>query len=407
MRIFNTYGSEYDLAIAFATMLIDARSVHSTELKDFLDKTYGGKTYLTYQGREALLIGLKLLQLPKNSLVAVTGFTTAAMEKTLEKAGLKPVYLDIDDGLNFSSAELKKKLKDYPKIKAVIVQNTLGFPAQIQAIAKICKEKKIYLIEDLAQSLGTVYDDKTKAGRVGDLVTLSFGKNKVVDAVSGGALIVRSRVLRRKPLDEVLVQHDVKAPQQMRERFYPVWMLIIRTTYNIYLGRILDWLGNFELPTFFKAKTEMRFYALPHWQAGLAMNGLIDFQAMNDHRQKIVDVYMKNINASYLPMSKNFKNSALLRFYILVPTSSRDGLLAFLDKHNFTLYDTWYTAPVQAENGEKSTYELGSCPKSEEVCKQIINLPTHRNISEGQALALSQLINDYLSMSMREKENNS
>lgn len=182
MSIFNSLGSNYDFNFVLKSLF----SRGNDDLKSFLENKYKGQVTLVYKGREA--IELALGNINKGSLVGINDFTCIAVYEAVKKAGMEVEYLDIDKGeLNFSAETLKKAVN----VKAVIIQNTLGYPCDIEKIAQICKEKKIILIEDLAHSIGTRYENGEEAGMVGDFVVLSFSQDKIIDAVSGGALISR------------------------------------------------------------------------------------------------------------------------------------------------------------------------------------------------------------------------
>ena len=74
--------------------------------------------------------------------------------------GLKTVPIDIElDTLNVSSKKLLDVIKKYP-IKILFLTNLLGFCDDIDEIKRICDEKRIILIEDNCESLGTVYKGK-------------------------------------------------------------------------------------------------------------------------------------------------------------------------------------------------------------------------------------------------------
>lgn len=182
VSIFNSLGSNYDFNFVLKSLF----SPGNDDLKSFLENKYKGQVTLVYKGREA--IELALGNINKGSLVGINGFICFAVYEAIKKAGMEVEYLDIEKGeLNFSAETLKKAVN----VKAVIVQNTLGYPCDIEKIAQICKEKKIILIEDLAHSIGTRYESGEEAGMVGDFVVLSFSQDKIIDAVSGGALISR------------------------------------------------------------------------------------------------------------------------------------------------------------------------------------------------------------------------
>ena len=65
----------------------------------------------------------------------------------------------------------------------------------MKPIVDYCRRRGLYLIEDLAHCPGNHYADGPAFGSVGDLVVLSFSRDKQVDAVAGGALIVRNKDL--------------------------------------------------------------------------------------------------------------------------------------------------------------------------------------------------------------------
>jgi 8-amino-3,8-dideoxy-alpha-D-manno-octulosonate transaminase len=410
MRIFNSLGSNYDLATIMATLLIDNGDAHSRELVDYLQKRYGGDVYLTYKCREAMVIGLKLLQLSEGSQVAVTGFTCIAVENAIKEAGLEPVFLDVDNTLNFTAATLKKTLQKNKKIKVVIVQNTLGRPVEMVEVKQLCQQYKVYLVEDLAHSIGTKYAGGAEAGTVGDVVMLSFSQDKVADSVSGGALVVRKRELRRKPLQDVLRLHKMPIWQQAKDRFYPIFTGLIRVSYDIYLGKILH--KGLKMLRFLSNPLKYtpggEFNALPNWQAGLAMNGYIDLEVMQTHREKIARIYMEKLNKALLlgaPLEKKAA-SAWLRLPVIVPENRRDGLLEYLEANGFSLRDIWYDVPVAPRKlAATSSYEVGMCPQAEKLCQQIVNLPTHRQMTTELAEKLAELINEYLSLSQQERDN--
>ena len=186
MSIFNSLGSNYDFKFVLRTLFTGGRDA---ELKSFLENKYKGRVSLVYKGRKAIELALK--NLPQG-FVAINGFTCFAVYDAVKKANLNIEYLDMEKGeLNFSAKTLEQAVRKNPDIKAVIIQNTLGYPCDIESIIKICKENKITLIEDLAHSVGTKYENGMEAGSVGDFVVLSFSQDKIIDSVSGGALIER------------------------------------------------------------------------------------------------------------------------------------------------------------------------------------------------------------------------
>ena len=60
------------------------------------------------------------------------------------------------------------------KTKAILLVSINGrYPKELQQFVDFCKEKKIHLIEDAAQSLGSFCDGK-HLGRFGEIGSFSF-----------------------------------------------------------------------------------------------------------------------------------------------------------------------------------------------------------------------------------------
>ena len=77
----------------------------------------------------------------------------------LVQAGLKPVFVDVDkDSLNVNSKLLIKKITK--RTKVIMLVHVLGNSTEVDKIAKIAKRKKIIVIEDTCESLGSTYKNK-------------------------------------------------------------------------------------------------------------------------------------------------------------------------------------------------------------------------------------------------------
>src|SRR3989338_8617023 len=124
MTIFNSLGSNYNLKYVWQSLFSDGHD-QNRKLVNFLEGKYSGKTILTYKGREAIALALKILNLPKKSCVAINGFTCYAVYKAISEAGLTPICLDLEEkntDLNFSPEILERKLEENKNIKVVVIQ---------------------------------------------------------------------------------------------------------------------------------------------------------------------------------------------------------------------------------------------------------------------------------------------
>lgn len=83
-----------------------------------------------------------------------------------------PVFVDIELGHYTASAQSIEKAIT-KNTKAIMMAHTLGVPFDIDAIVKICKKYRLYLIEDNCDALGSQYMGKW-TGSFGDVSTLSM-----------------------------------------------------------------------------------------------------------------------------------------------------------------------------------------------------------------------------------------
>jgi 8-amino-3,8-dideoxy-alpha-D-manno-octulosonate transaminase len=148
---------------------------------------YGVKHALTTNsGSGALLLALHALDIGPGCEVIVPGYFWIAVSNTVLLRGAMPVICEVDSTLNMDPADLRKKIG--PKTKCVIAVHMFGGQANMVEIAKICREKKIPLIEDSSQCNGGAIGPK-KLGSYGDIGITSLQLNKVITAGEGGLLL--------------------------------------------------------------------------------------------------------------------------------------------------------------------------------------------------------------------------
>lgn len=386
--IFNSLGSNYTFKFALNALFAVGKDSDKQELKDYLEKRYQGNAILLYKGREAIKLALKILDLPRNSKIGITGFTCYAVYQAIKESGLKPVYLDIDESLNF----LSDKVDD---LKVLIIQNTLGNPCDIQSFSKMCKDKNIVLIEDLAHSIGTIYKSGKEAGTVGDFTALSFSQDKAVDAVSGGALIVRNPKYSDFNNREL---KDISLITRLKDRFYSILTFKVRNLYPYSLGKPFHFLlKNLNLlPKPVEAGKSIIFHTMSNWYAKLVNSSFKEFDSLLKHRREVASVYAGNLDEKIQSKDyvDNINLSSCLRFPIFV--EKRQSLMNYLKEKGIFVSDIWYDAPIAPSKLLSKTDYNRECPLSEKVSKKILNLPTHINVSSKDAEYISKEINKWL-----------
>jgi CDP-6-deoxy-D-xylo-4-hexulose-3-dehydrase len=107
------------------------------------------------------------------------------------QSGLKPRFIDVELSTFSPSLEIIKKSIN-KKTKAVILINILGNCSEMDSIRDFLKKKKIYLIEDTCEALGSKYKNKY-LGTFGDFGTFSFYYSHQITSGEGGMIICKNQ----------------------------------------------------------------------------------------------------------------------------------------------------------------------------------------------------------------------
>jgi len=355
--------------------------------------------FLFNSGRSALMLGLKALNLPKNSKILLQAFTCSAVPNSILWNQLVPEYLDIkktDYNLN------PKNLPQNPTARALIVQHTFGQPANLDKIIDYCQKNKLYLIEDCAHSLGASYRGRA-IGTFGDFSILTFGRDKVISSVFGGALIVNNENLV-KPIENLY--QNLASPSSFwtfQQLLHPSITYLSRRTYRLYLGKVILTVAQkikliskaiyskeylHQVPAVFPSR-------LPEPLADLASHQLSKLDRFNKQRQKIAFYYNEKMRHSFISKPTLYPEGIYLRYTILLDQPEK--LKSYLKRHGIIIEKKhWYTQPITPSiNLSLINYRKGQCPVAEEICQKCLNLPTNPLMSMKDAKYIVELINKW------------
>ena len=107
------------------------------------------------------------------------------------QAGLKPIFVDVGlDTFTINLDTIKKKVSK--KTRAVMILNVLGNCSEMEKIRSFLNKKKIFLIEDTCEALGSKYKNKY-LGTYGDFGTYSFYYSHQITSGEGGMIVCNSK----------------------------------------------------------------------------------------------------------------------------------------------------------------------------------------------------------------------
>jgi aminotransferase in exopolysaccharide biosynthesis len=175
--------------------------------------SYTGAKYAVSlaSGTAALHIALKLAGVQASNEVLLPALTFVATANAISYCGAIPHFVDSEertlgiDGFklreyllgNTSQASGKCINKNTGRIiSAVVPMHTFGHPSDLENLLSVAKDFNIALVEDAAESLGSLYNGQ-HTGTFGLLSTMSFNGNKTITTGGGGAILTNSFDLAR------------------------------------------------------------------------------------------------------------------------------------------------------------------------------------------------------------------
>ena len=180
-----------------------------SDLTDFTGAKYA---VAVVNGTSALHVALMLADVRRDDEVLIPSLTFIATANAVSYCGAVPHFIDSEDmSFGIAAGPLKEYLRDNTKfknkvcfnkktgrpIKALVPMHTFGHPVNLDDICAIADEFNLALVEDAAESLGTLYGSR-HTGTFGLLGVLSFNGNKTITTGGGGAILTNDRNLAIK-----------------------------------------------------------------------------------------------------------------------------------------------------------------------------------------------------------------
>jgi dTDP-4-amino-4,6-dideoxygalactose transaminase len=170
--------------------------------KKLCEFTGSGHASALSSGTAALHLGLMLSGVKAGDIVICPSFTFSATVNPIIYIGAEPVFIDSEKNTwNISPDLLREALESLKKEnkipKALLIVHLYGMPAQMDELLQIASENNLIVLEDAAESLGSLYKGK-HTGTFGKAGILSFNGNKIITTSGGGALISDDEELIRK-----------------------------------------------------------------------------------------------------------------------------------------------------------------------------------------------------------------
>lgn len=183
------YEQEY-VKEAFDTNWIAPLGENVKEFEKELASYVGAKDAAALSaGSAALHLALKAAGVKEGDIVFCQDLTFSATVNPVAYERAVPVFIDSDyETWNMSPDALERAFEKYPNVKVVMPVHLYGLPANMDRIMEICSRHGVTVIEDAAESLGTLYHGQ-HTGTFGAYGAFSFNGNKIITTSGGGMLV--------------------------------------------------------------------------------------------------------------------------------------------------------------------------------------------------------------------------
>ena len=177
--------------------------------EDMARYTGAKRAVVCVSGTNALHMALMLAGVERDDEVLTQALTFIATCNALSYIGAHPVFLDVDVktmGLSpdavkewlAKNAEIRNNQcynkRTGRRVKACVPMHTFGHPVRLDELVAVCEEYHIELVEDAAESIGSLYKGK-HTGTFGKIGALSFNGNKTITTGGGGMLLFNDEEL--------------------------------------------------------------------------------------------------------------------------------------------------------------------------------------------------------------------
>jgi dTDP-4-amino-4,6-dideoxygalactose transaminase len=273
---------------------------------------YNGVKYCTgvASGLDALTISISALDLPAGSEIIVPSNTYIASILSVIHSGHVPVFVEPDIcSYNIDPQKIEDAITS--KTRAILVVHLYGKPCDMDPIMEICRNHKLFLVEDCAQVHGAEYKGK-KTGSFGDMAAFSFYPTKNLGCLGDGGAITTNN-------GELYLKSKMLRNYGSEKKYYNEYI-----GYNSRLDEI---------------------------QAAFLLIKLKDLDRINQHKRELAALYLSNLNDFIIPFVS--KDTFDVYHIFNIRHKERDRLKDYLFKYGIKT-EVHYPVPPHKQKAKLS-----------------------------------------------------
>lgn len=335
----------------------DAVESFSSNLAQYLNTNH---VITCGNGTDALQIALMALDLQHGDEVIVPAFTYAATAEVIALLGMTPIIVDVELSTFNIKLDLVEKLIT-PKTKVIIPVHLFGQSSDMIAVMNFAEKHDLFVIEDNAQSIGANYDQGEnihKTGTIGHIGTYSFFPSKNLGCYGdGGALSTNDKALAKRI--KMITSHG-----QSKKYYHEI--VGVNSRLDSMQAAILDVKLKYLNQYLTKRKKAAKFY----------------------------DEHLVEVEGIKIPTRFDNCDHAFHQYTLQIADGKRDELKKYLSDNDIPSM-IYYPLPLYQQAAYQKYVELNfSLPNTEELCRSVISLPMHTELSEDTQSYIVEKIKD-------------
>jgi dTDP-4-amino-4,6-dideoxygalactose transaminase len=310
-------------------------------------------------GTDALQIALMALDLQPGDEVIIPSFTYVATAEVIGLLKLKPIMVDVDPNtFNITRANIENAIG--PKTRAIVPVHLFGQCADMEPILLLAKEYNLYVIEDTAQALGAVYNytdgTKKQAGTMGHIGCTSFFPSKNLGCYGDGGAIFT--------FDQLLAQKIKMIANHGQVKKYVHKFIGVNSRLDTIQAAILD----------------------------IKLSYLNTYNKLRNEAANRYDVNLSGIAGLRIPRRSKNSSHVFHQYTLLILDGRRDELKKYLDEADIPTM-IYYPIPLNQQEAYCSIGVVsGSLQNTDNLCKSVISLPMHTELTEEQQIFIIEKI---------------
>lgn len=353
------------------TAFINGPEVHEfqKELEEYLDIKH---VIPCANGTDALQIAMMGLGLKPGDEVITADFTFAATVEVIALLQLTPVLVDVDPiTFNIDVEAIKKAIT--PKTKAIVPVHLFGLASNMDQIMAIAEEHDLYVIEDNAQGIGADYiskdGTKRKTGTMGHVSATSFFPSKNLGCYGdGGAIFTNDNDLAH--IIRGIVNHG------MYVRYHHDVVGV-----NSRLDSIQAAVLRVKLPLLDDYNTARKKAATKYTNAFRGIEQIIT---------------PANCETCETEKYEDCNCHVFHQYTLRLPNTDRDALVKHLNDKDIPC-GVYYPIPLHSQKAYRDErYKESDFPVTNQLVKEVISLPMHTELDDGQIGYITKTIIDFI-----------